>query len=128
MWSNMQTKSNPVIKQVVKAPSKSDQDLKPVDVKPAKEEKVLPESTEDEQKEEIPGLVDHKLSAEEQDADSILHLMQEINQLKDRNKQLSDEERRKNAESMITRLAQMMDLDESDYDEEEELDKEAADT
>lgn len=24
MWSNMQTKSNPVIKQVVKAPSKSD--------------------------------------------------------------------------------------------------------
>ncbi len=47
--------------------------------------------------------------------------MEEIRALKDKNKELNDEERRKNAENLILKISQMMELgeDEEDYDEEE---------
>jgi hypothetical protein len=45
--------------------------------------------------------------------------MQEIKTLKDKNKDISDEERRKNAENIIMKLAQFMDLSEGSGSEDE---------
>jgi hypothetical protein len=49
-----------------------------------------------------------------------MQLMDEIRNAREKNKELSDEERRKNAESLMLRLAKMMDLgsDDEDYDPE----------
>jgi len=46
-------------------------------------------------------------------------LMMEIKNLKERNKNLSDEERRKNAEEMILKLSKYMNLDEGDFEDED---------
>jgi hypothetical protein len=47
--------------------------------------------------------------------------MQEIKQMREVNKTLCDDERRKNAESLIIKLSQYMNIDEEDYGDEEEL-------
>ena len=49
----------------------------------------------------------------------MISLMQEIKTLKDKNKTISDEERRKNAENIIMKLAQWMDLSEGSEDDDE---------
>lgn len=46
-----------------------------------------------------------------------MKLMQDIKNLREVNKTLSDEERRKNAEEMVMKLSQFMDIDEDDEDE-----------
>ena len=48
-----------------------------------------------------------------------MKLMQDIKNLREVNKTLSDEERRKNAEEMVMKLSQFMDIDEDDEDEDE---------
>jgi hypothetical protein len=52
----------------------------------------------------------------------MITLMQEIKSLKEKNKVISDDERRKNAENIIMKLAQYMDLSEGDSEDEEEID------
>jgi hypothetical protein len=49
----------------------------------------------------------------------MISLMQEIKTLKDKNKDISDEERRKNAENIIMKLAQFMDLSDGSGSEDE---------
>lgn len=53
---------------------------------------------------------------EEEEGESMLRLMQEIKQLREVNKTLSDEERRKNAEEMIKKLSMYMNLEDDDED------------
>jgi hypothetical protein len=49
-----------------------------------------------------------------------MKLMQDIKNLREVNKTLTDEERRKNAEDMILKLSQYMNLNEEGEDEEDE--------
>ncbi len=51
----------------------------------------------------------------------MMRLMQEIKQLREVNKTLSDEERRKNAEQMILKLSMYMNLDEEEEEYGDEL-------
>ena len=46
--------------------------------------------------------------------------MEEMRELRERNKHLSDEERRKNAEEIIMKLSKYMNLEEEDLNEDEE--------
>jgi hypothetical protein len=55
----------------------------------------------------------------EHQTDSLMKLMQDIKNLREVNKTLSDEERRKNAEEMVMKLSQFMNIDEDDEDEDE---------
>ena len=48
-----------------------------------------------------------------------MKLMQDIKNLREVNKTLTDEERRKNAEEMVMKLSQFMNIDEDDEDEDE---------
>lgn len=48
-----------------------------------------------------------------------MKLMQDIKNLREVNKTLTDEERRKNAEDMVMKLSQYMNIDEDDEDEDE---------
>ena len=50
-----------------------------------------------------------------------MRLMQEIKQMREVNKTLGDDERRKNAEQLIMKLSQYMNIDEDDYGNEDEL-------
>lgn len=50
----------------------------------------------------------------EQETESMLKLMQEINHMREQGKNLSDEERRKGAEALIMKLGQYMNLGEDD--------------
>jgi hypothetical protein len=48
-----------------------------------------------------------------------MKLMQDIKNLREVNKTLTDEERRKNAEEMVMKLSQFMNIDEDDENEDE---------
>lgn len=48
-----------------------------------------------------------------------MKLMQDIKNLREVNKTLTDEERRKNAEEMVMKLSQFMNIDEDEEDEDE---------
>ena len=50
----------------------------------------------------------------EQETESMLKLMQEINHMREQGKNLSDEERRKGAEALIKKLGQFMNIGEDD--------------
>ena len=52
----------------------------------------------------------------------MLMLMEEIKNLRENNKTLTDEERRKNAEAMILKISKYMSLDDDEYAEEDEND------
>lgn len=61
------------------------------------------------------------LSSEEKEAESMISLMNEMRNMQLRNKNdpsLTDEQRRKNAEDMMLRLAAMMDIGDDSYDDE----------
>ena len=49
----------------------------------------------------------------------MMGIMEEMKNLRERNKNLTDEERRKNAEEMIMKLSKYMNMDEEDYDSDE---------
>ena len=48
-----------------------------------------------------------------------MKLMQDIKNLREVNKTLTDEERRKNAEEMVMKLSQFMNIDEDEEDDDE---------
>lgn len=48
-----------------------------------------------------------------------MKLMQDIKNLREVNKTLTDEERRKNAEEIVMKLSHFMNIDEDDEDEDE---------
>lgn len=58
-----------------------------------------------------------EVGGEEMEGESMLRLMQEIKNLREVNKCLTDEERRKNAEEMILKLSQYMDIDGGEEDD-----------
>ena len=55
----------------------------------------------------------------EHQTDSPMELMQDIKNLREVNKTLTDEERRKNAEEMVMKLSQYMNIDEDEEDDDE---------
>jgi hypothetical protein len=55
----------------------------------------------------------------EHQTDSLMKLMQDIKNLREVNKTLTDEERRKNAEEMVMKLSQYMNIDEDEEDDDE---------
>lgn len=62
---------------------------------------------------------EHGLTQEEKDAESMISLMNEMRNMQLRNKNdssLTDEQRRKNAEDMMLKIAAMMDFGEDDVD------------
>ena len=82
--------------------------------------------------EETPAMVDDlmrgppedAIEQEEAEAESMLKLMEEIQNVRETNKHLNDEERRQNAEKIMFKLAAMMQLgdegeDEDDYGDQE---------
>ena len=75
------------------------------EVKEGRGEYVIPEYSREAINSEIKGVEEEEEGFNEEEAESMLKLMQEIKQLKEVNKNLSDEERRKNAEEMIMKLS-----------------------
>ena len=63
---------------------------------------------------------ENELEKEEQEAENLINLMEQIKYARDNNQGLTDEERRKNAETIMNKLANMMDLgDDDDVDDED---------
>ena len=63
---------------------------------------------------------ENELEKEEQEAENLINLMEQIKYARDSNQGLTDEERRKNAETIMNKLANMMDLgDDDDVDDED---------
>ena len=63
------------------------------------------------------------VDAVEEEAESMLKLVEEIKNVRETNKHLNDEERRQNAENIMMKLAAMMDLGsdgEEEYGEQED--------
>ena len=54
-----------------------------------------------------------------EETENMIKLMQEIQGLKEKNKVISDEERRQNAENIIMRLAKWMDISDEEFSDEE---------
>lgn len=54
------------------------------------------------------------MEKEEEEADNLIKLMDQIKFAREHNKGLSDEDRRKNAENIMNQLASMMDLGDDD--------------
>ena len=66
---------------------------------------------------------DDPIDAAEEEAESMLKLMEDIKNVREQNKHLGDEERRQNAENIMMKLAAMMDLGsdgEEEYGEQED--------
>jgi len=131
MWSNMQKVKVP---QIAPIPKSQPTSYQPPSLPPstavecpkvisAKPQKVLED-------EETPAMVEQLLNggpedpiaSEEVEVESMLKLMEEIQNVRETNKHLGDAERRQNAEKIMLKLAAMMDLGsdaEEDYGEED---------
>jgi len=139
MWSNMRKVKVPQIAPLPKS--------QPGSYQPPSLPASMPESTSAGQKEgsphaskpqnvpndgETPAIVGQLLmepppedpvDAVEEEAESMLKLVEEIKNVRETNKHLNDEERRQNAENIMMKLAAMMDLGsdgEEEYGEQED--------
>ena len=92
---------------------------KPEEPIPSPEKEPVTESKPN-QVPEYSHLPDHDLLDDEDfETDNLFALMSQIKNCKENNKNLSDEERRQNAEEIMNKLAGMMDLGSDDDDEDE---------